>query len=92
MVIGGTDKDCKALNSVIIYNTETGNSHMLPPMLHKRKCCMAVVIADTIVVLGGLDERRETLKSVEGFTFDRYRWEELPAMKEARSWATAVVI
>ena len=92
VVIGGVDKDGKTLNSVIIYNTKTGNSHMLPPMLHKRKGCMAVVIADTIVVLGGRDERGDDLKSVEGFTFDRYGWEELPAMKEARWLATAVVI
>ena len=92
VVIGGTDKDGKALKSVIIYNTKTGNSHMLPPMLHKRKGCMAVVIADTIVVLGGLDERGNDLKSVEGFTFNRYRWKELPAMKKTRYLATAVVI
>ena len=65
---------------------------MLPPMLHKRKGCMAVVIENTIVVLGGEDEKRNNLKSVEGFSFDRYAWEELPDMKEPRLFATAVVI
>ena len=53
VIIGGANKDDEALNNVIIYNIKTGNSHMLPPMLHKRKGCMAVVIENTIVVLGG---------------------------------------
>ena len=91
VIIGGIDKDFKALNNVIIYNAKTGNSHMLPPMLHKRKGCMAVVIENTIVVLGGTDERMNDLKSVEGFSFDRYAWEELPDMKEPRWLAMAVV-
>ena len=92
VIIGGTDKDGKPINKVIIYNVKTGNSHMLPPMLHKRKRCMAVVIENTIVVLGGRNEEENNLKSVEGFSFDRYTWEELPDMKESRWCATAVVI
>ena len=92
VIIGGTDKGGKALNNVIIYNVKTGNSHMLPPMLHKRFGCMAVVIENAIVVLGGKDERENLLKSVEGFSFDRYTWEELPDMSEGRWFGTAVVI
>ena len=92
VIIGGIDKDGKALNNVIIYNVKTGNSHMLPPMLHKREGCMAVVIENTIVVMGGRDERGNDLKSVEGFSFNRYTWEELPDMNEARWLSTAVVI
>ena len=87
VIIGGADKDGKALDNVIIYNTKTGNSHMLPPMLHKRAGCMAVVIQNTIVVLGGY-----CLKSVEGFSFESYSWEELPDMKEDRWYPTAAVI
>ena len=48
---------------------------------------MAVVIENTIVVLGGLHE-----KSVEGFSFESYSWEELPDMSEHRWLATTVVI
>jgi hypothetical protein len=92
VIIGGADKDGKALNKVIIYNIKTGNSHMLPPMLHKRKGCMAVVVENTIVVLGGRDERGHGLKSVEGFNFERFSWQELPEMKEDRYLATTVVI
>ena len=92
VIIGGADKDGKALNNVMIYNVKTGNSHMLPPMLHKRKGCTAVVIENTIVVLGGKDERGNYLKSVEGFSFERFSWQELPDMNEGRFLATAVVI
>ena len=92
VIIGGSDKDDKALNNVIIYNVKTGNSHMLPPMLHKRRGCAAVVIENTIVVLGGADEKWNDLKSVEDFSFDRYSWEELPDMKERRAHHTAIVI
>ena len=57
------DKDGKALKNVIIYNVKTGNSHMLPPMLHKRYGCMAVVIENTIVVvLEGADEKWNDLE------------------------------
>ena len=92
VIIGGVDKDGNVLNKVIIYNTKTGNSHMLPPMLHKRKVCAAVVIENTIVVLGGRDESRNVLKSVEGFNFESFSWEQLPDMKEKRCGNTAVVI
>ena len=92
VIIGGRDKDDKALNKVIICDMKTGNSHMLHPMLHKRCGCTAVVIENTIVVLGGRDEGWNALKSVEGFSFDRYTWEKLPDMKESRCFATAVVI
>ncbi len=91
VIIGGADKDEKALNNVMIYNVKTGNSHWLPPMLHKRQGCMAVVIENTIVVLGGADDE-EYLKSVEGFNFERFSWQELPDMHGARWCGTAVVI
>ena len=92
VIIGGADKDGKALNNVIIYNMKTGNSQMLPPMLHKRRGCVAVVVENTIVVLGGRDERGNGLKSVEGFNFERFSWQELPEMKEDRYLAATVVI
>ena len=92
VIIGGVDKDSKALNNVMMYNTKTGKSHMLPPMLHKRRGCMAVVTENTIVVLGGRGERWNKLKSVEGFSFERFSWEEFPDMNEERYLATAVVI
>ena len=59
------------MKNVIIYNVKNGNSHMLPPMLHKRYGCMAVVIENTmVVVLEGADEKWNDLKFVEGFSFE----------------------
>ena len=90
VVISGIDKHWNILNTVIIYNVKTKQSHMLPPMKCKRKGCSAVVIENNIVVLGG--DEREVLKSVEAFNFERYTWEELPEMSQARWLHTAVVV
>ena len=91
VVIGGADKRTQPLNTVIMYNVKTKQSHMLPPMRCKRLGCAAVVVENNIVVLGGFGERGD-LKSVECFNFERYTWEELPEMSQARRWHTAVVV
>ena len=92
IVIGGADKDGKATNTVVIYNVHSGICHMLPGMKCKRRECTAVVSRGAIVVMGGVDERDKVLSSVEFFNLDRYRWEELPQMSEARAWATAAAV
>ena len=91
VVIGGIDKRSKALNTVIMYNVKTEQSHMLPPMRYKRWGCTAVVVGNNIVVLGGFGEQGD-LKSVESFNFERYTWEELPEMSQARYRHTAIVV
>ena len=91
VVIGGADKRTQPLNTVIMYNVKTKQSHMLPSMRCKRSGCAAVVVENNIVVLGGFGERGD-LKSVESFNFERYTWEELPEMSQARRWHTAVVV
>ena len=88
---GGFDSKNRPLNKVLLYNNKSQKCHMLPDMKHNRGACVAAVVKDTIIVMGGRDERGKILKSVECFRFDRYTWEELPEMHEARSWATAVV-
>ena len=90
VVIGGADKRGKELNTVIMYNVKTEQSHMLPPMKCKRRGCTAV-IENNIVALGGWSNRRE-LKTAEAFNFERYTWEELPEMLEGRWYHTAVVV
>ena len=91
VVIGGIDKHGNKLNTVIMYNVKTEQSHMLPPMRCKRWGCTAVFVGNNIVVLGGWGEQGE-LKSVESFNFERYTWEKLPEMCQARRWHTAVVV
>ena len=90
MIMGGEDNNNQPLNKVLMYNIKTQKSHELPNMKHKRQGCVAAVVGDTVIVMGGRDGGNY-LMSVEGFRFDRYSWEELPPMHEARCWATAVV-
>ena len=91
VVIGGVDKHGNKLNTVIMYNVKTEQSHMLPPMRCKRCACPAVVVENNIVVLGGLGQQG-VLKSVESFNFERYTWQELPEMSQARYWHTDVAV
>jgi hypothetical protein len=91
VVIGGVDKHINALDTVIIYNVKTEQSHLLPSMRCKRFACAAVVIRNNIVALGGWGEQGP-LKSVEAFNFERNTWEELPEMSQARSKHTAVAV
>ncbi|CAB4043097.1 E3 ubiquitin- ligase NRDP1 [Paramuricea clavata] len=89
IIAGGVDSNAQLLNKVLLYNMKTQKSLMLPDMKYKRRECVAAVVRDTVIVMGGHDETH--LKSVECFRFDRYSWQELPEMQEERSWATAVV-
>ena len=91
MIMGGEDRNGKSLNSVLMYNIKTQESHQLPNMKYKRIASVAAVVKDTVIVMGGKDERGNVLKSVEGFRFDRYSWEKLPPMHDERCFATAVV-
>ena len=91
IVIGGINKRGNSLETVIIYNVTTQQSHMLPPMRCKRRGCTAVVVGNNIVVLGGQDEQNE-LNSVEAFNFQRYTWQDLPEMSQARWLHTAVLV
>ncbi|CAB4001593.1 RING finger 151-like [Paramuricea clavata] len=91
IIVGGAGSNIQALNKVLLYNIKTQKSRMLPDMKYKRRGCVAAVVRDTVIVMGGQDERRNCLKSVECFQFDRYSWQELPEMQEVRCWATAVV-
>ena len=91
ILAGGRDSNEQPLNKVLLYNIKTQKSHMLPDMKYKRGECVAAVVKDTLIVMGGMNEEGNELKSVECFRFDRYTWEELPEMHEARCGATAVV-
>ena len=91
MIMGGAHSYDQPLNKVLMYNIKTQKSHELPNMKYQRRGCVAAVVRDTVIVMGGRDERGNDLKTVEGFRFDRNTWKELPSMHEARAWATAAV-
>ena len=90
IIMGGMDGDGELLNKVSIYNINTQNSLVLPSMKYKRKGCVAVVVRDSVIVIGGRAENGKFLKSVERFTFERFTWEELPEMLEERYCPTSV--
>jgi N-acetylneuraminic acid mutarotase len=90
VMLGGLDKDNQALNDVFMYNSKTGKTTALPSMLEKRRDCCAVITGNTIVVMGGRNEK--CLSSVECFTMGGSTWEYLPAMNNARSSAVAEVL
>ena len=92
IIFGGSGNKSTAMSRVLMYNTKSEKSCTLPEMLNKRAGCVAAVIKDTIIVMGGQDECGNYLKSAESFTFDRCTWEELPEMQEERYMATAGVV
>jgi hypothetical protein len=91
IIVGGADHNNQPLNKVLLYKIKTQKSRVLPDMKYKRRGCVAAVVRDTVIVMGGMDKRGKYLKSVERFRFDRYSWQELPEIQEARYLATAVV-
>ena len=92
VVVGGRGKDNKVLNDVFMYDCKTDKITVLPSMLEKRWGCCAVITGNTIVVMGGMNEKDEYLKSVECFTMGCYTWAYLPAMNKARFYAVAEVL
>ena len=91
IILGGVDED-NVLNDVFMYDCKTGRITVLPSMLKKRNGCCAVITGNTIVVMGGVNEKVERLKSVECFTIGSSTWEYLPARNIARSYAVAEVL
>ena len=92
VVIGGSDKDDKVLSDVLMYDSKTGESNVLPSMLHKRRGCSAIITGNVIVVMGGWNEKDKQLSSVECFTLGGNSWKELPPMIQPRYLASAVVM
>ncbi|XP_046843377.1 spermatocyte protein spe-26-like [Xenia sp. Carnegie-2017] len=92
VLLGGYDRE-ESLNSVIMYDYKTGKIQVLPSMLEKRSGCCAVITGDTIVVMGGVNDKDEVLKSVECFKMgSSSSWTYLPSMNEPRYAAIAEIL
>ena len=89
VLIGGCVDDSRS-KQVLMYDSKTGHTIELPPMLEKRNGCAAVITGNTIVVMGGRGESGR-VKSVEAFILGGYSWRYLPAMNDVRSAGTATV-
>ena len=94
IVLGGRNKNDHAVNNVFAYNCKTGKIKVLPSMLEKRESCCAVITAgNTIVVMGGWNDKDKYLNTVECFTMgESSAWQYLPAMNKARIRAVAEVL
>ncbi len=95
VLAGGSNKydSCQgAKNTVVSYNIEKQESTELPPMKENRIECCAVLDGNTLVVMGGQNQRGDVLKSVEAFDFKTSKWSDLPSMKETRRAFIAEVV
>ena len=95
VLAGGSNKydsSYGAKDTVVSYNIETQESTELPPMEENRIECCAVLDGNTLVVMGGKNQRGDVLKSVEAFDFKASEWSDLPSMKAARRAFIAEVV
>jgi N-acetylneuraminic acid mutarotase len=83
------------LNDVVMFNTYSQECKRLPSMLQKRSGCAAAIMGDVVVVMGGESKDAEgqtiSLKTAEYFVIGESKWQELPAMNQARVYPTACV-
>ena len=89
LIVGGQN-ETSILNTVLMYNIPSGESQELPPMKYKRSSCAAVVAGDLLVVMGGEREVGVCYFSTECYSFQTKKWTELPPMKQARRYPSAV--
>ena len=98
LIVGGaahwaklpTCQALEVLDSVVLYNVRTQNIRMMQRMKYKRRGATAVIIGESVYVMGGTDENAKELKSVECFNVERNSWRKLPSMNEERYQATSV--
>ena len=72
IIIGGTARNGKSLNTAILYNVKENTHKMLPSMKHARSSCAATIAGNKVIVMGGYDQvENNFLNSVECFDLDR---------------------
>ncbi len=99
IVIGGVTSSGDPLRWCSMYNVKTQLRDSFPGLNKGRRGCVAAVLGNYIMVMGGEELEhgkkgkvwRRVLASVERFCFERYSWTEVRSMNEFRYLATAVV-
>ncbi|KAF6256002.1 hypothetical protein COO60DRAFT_1702518 [Scenedesmus sp. NREL 46B-D3] len=72
--------------SVEVFDAGRGAWELLPqPLASERKYCAAAALGGRLLVLGGMNEARSRLASVEGYDPREGRWSALTSMTHARS-------
>ena len=92
VLLGGERGRDIALKEVIMFDPVSAECSELSPMSHARRGAAAVIAGDVIAVMGGYDESKRRVRSVECFDLNNKTWNDLPPMKEARAHVTAVCI
>ena len=94
LIIGGTSKQRRSLNTLFKYNCKTMQCTQLPSMKYKRSECAAVISGHQVFVMGGdtgiLGE--DCHSSVECFDLFNQIWVEIPPMNESKNKLTAVCV
>ena len=88
---GGQD-GLTSRKTVLSYNIETQKSTELSPMKNYRSECCAIVDGNSLVVMGGKDEKACPQSSVKALDLNTSKWRNLPSMKEARRAFTAEIV
>jgi hypothetical protein len=76
------------LNDVVMFNIYSLECKRLPSMLQKRSGCAAVIMGGETKDAEG---QTQSLKTAEYFVIGESKWQELPAMNQARVYPTACV-
>ena len=92
VLAGGYGSDSYGQSRIISYNIEAQKSIELSAMRNVRSECCAVVDGNSLVVMGGKDEKGIIQSSVEAFDFKTSKWRNLPSMNEARRAFTAEIV
>jgi hypothetical protein len=71
----------RACRSVEVFDAGRGAWELLPQQLaSERKYCAAAALGGRLLVLGGMNEARSRLASVEGYDPREGRWNQLTSM------------
>ena len=89
ILLGGRNRDGKALNNVLMYDSKTGETNDLPSMQKNRVLACAVLSGNIVVVMGGLGTSGGGQDSVEAHVLGSYSWEYLSDMNTHRVGAVA---
>ena len=93
VVLGGCDKDGEVQNDVFMYDCKRQDNRFTTHVGERYGCC-AVIVGNTIVVMGGenIEGNAQTLNTMEGFTVGSSTWKQLPVLNEAKFSAVAEVL
>ena len=94
LILGGrTTDDCQdSLSSVVLYDIKNNVCKLLAPLPYEVSAMATVRWGDNVVVIGGVDKRRNILNTVIMYNVKTEQSHMLPPMRCKRCACTAVVV